>query len=100
MAYNAFQTSLQHRFSDGFNVLASYTFAKSLGTADGNVNQCDIQNAHNVGAEKRPSTTPDFRHQLVVSYVYDLPYGKGRHFGAEAHGVTQAVSCEVGKLPE
>jgi hypothetical protein len=90
MAYNAFQTSLQHRFSDGFNVLASYTFAKSLGTADGNVNQCDIQNAHNVGAERGP-TTPDFRHQLVVSYVYDLPYGKGRHFGAEAHGVTQAT---------
>src|SRR5277367_87723 len=90
MAYNAFQTSLQHRFADGFNVLASYTFAKSLGTADGNVNQCDIQNAHNVGAERGP-TTPDFRHQLVVSYVYDLPYGKGRHFGAGAHGVAEAV---------
>jgi hypothetical protein len=90
MFYNAFQTSIQHRFADGFNVLAAYTFAKSLGTADGNVNQCDIQNAHNVAAEKGP-TTPDFRHQLVVSYVYDLPYGKGKHFGSDAHGVTQAV---------
>ena len=90
MFYNAFQTSLEHRFSGGFNVLAAYTFAKSLGTADGNVNQCDIQNAHNVAAERGP-TTPDFRHQLVVSYVYDLPYGKGRHFGSNAHGVAQAV---------
>ena len=26
-----------------------------------------------------------------MSYVYDLPYGKGRHFGSDAHGVTQAV---------
>jgi hypothetical protein len=90
MSYNAFQTSVQHRFAEGFNVLAAYTFAKSLGTADGNVNQCDIQNAHNVAAEKGP-TTPDFRHQLVVSYVYDLPYGKGKHFGSDAHGVVQAV---------
>jgi len=90
MFYNAFQTSVEHRFSGGFNVLAAYTFAKSLGTADGNVNQCDIQNAHNVAAEKGP-TTPDFRHQLVVSYVYELPFGKGRHFGNNAHGATQAV---------
>ena len=90
MFYNAFQTSLEHRFSSGFNVLAAYTFAKSLGTADGNVNQCDIQNAHDVAAEKGP-TTPDFRHQLVVSYVYELPYGKGKHFGGDANPAVQAV---------
>src|SRR6202047_5134261 len=70
MFYNAFQTSLEHRFADGFNVLAAYTLAKSVGTADGNVNQCDIQNAHNVAAEKGP-TTPDFRQQLTVSSVFN-----------------------------
>jgi Carboxypeptidase regulatory-like domain len=90
MFYNAFQTSIEHRFADGFNVLAAYTFAKSLGTADGNVNQCDIQNAHNVGAEKGP-TTPDFRHRLSVSYVYELPYGKGKHYGSNANAVVQNV---------
>jgi hypothetical protein len=90
MFYNAFQTSVQHRFSDGFNILAAYTFAKSLGTADGNVNQCDIQNAHNVAAERGP-TTPDFRHQLVISYVYELPYGKGKHFGSNANAIAQGV---------
>jgi hypothetical protein len=90
MFYNAFQTSLEHRFASGFNVLAAYTLAKSVGTADGNVNQCDIQNAHNVAAEKGP-TTPDFRHQLTVSYVYELPYGRGKQFGSDANGVAQAV---------
>ena len=90
MFYNALQTSLEHRFAGGFNVLAAYTFAKSLGTADGNVNQCDIQNAHNIAAERGP-TTPDFRHQLTVSYVYELPYGKGKHFGSSANSVAQAV---------
>ena len=90
MFYNALQTSIEHRFASGFNVLAAYTFAKSIGTADGNVNQCDVQNAHNVAAERGP-TTPDFRHQLTVSYVYELPYGKGKHFGSSANGVARAV---------
>lgn len=90
MFYNAFQTSLEHRFSGGFNVLAAYTFAKSLGTADGNVNQCDIQNAHDVAAEKGP-TTPDFRHQLTVSYVYELPYGKGKQFGSDGNAIARVA---------
>ena len=90
MFYNAFQTSAEHRFSSGFNVLAAYTYAKSVGTADGNVQQCDVQNAHNIAAEKGPNT-PDFRHRLTVSYVYDLPFGKGKHFGSSAGKVSQAT---------
>jgi hypothetical protein len=90
MFYNAFQASAEHRFSRGFNVLAAYTYAKSVGTADGNVQQCDIQNSHNVAAEKGPNT-PDFRHRLTVSYVYDLPFGKGRQFGSSSNHAAQAV---------
>ena len=90
MFYNAFQASAEHRFSSGFNVLAAYTFAKSIGTADGNVQQCDVQNAHNIAAEKGPNT-PDFRHRITVSYVYELPYGKGKHFGSSANSVARTV---------
>ena len=90
MFYNAFEASAEHRFSSGFNVLAAYTFAKSVGTADGNVQQCDVQNAHNIAAEKGPNT-PDFRHRLTLSYVYDLPFGKGKHFGSSAGRVAQTV---------
>jgi Carboxypeptidase regulatory-like domain len=89
--YNAFQISAQHPFSNGFNVLAAYTLAKSIGTADGNVQQCDVQNAHNIAAEKGPNT-PDFRHRLTVSYVYDLPYGRDKHYGATANKVVEAVA--------
>jgi hypothetical protein len=93
MFYNSFQASAEHRFSKGFNVLASYTYAKSLGTADGNVQQCDVQNAHNIAAERGP-TTPDFRHQLTISYVYDLPYGKGKQFGGSSGKVAQAALAD------
>jgi hypothetical protein len=90
MFYNAFEASAEHRFSNGFNVLAAYTYAKSVGTADGNVQQCDVQNAHDIAAEKGPNT-PDFRHRLTVSYVYDIPFGKGKHFGSDANNVAQAA---------
>ncbi len=83
MANHGLEVSLNKRFSNGFNILAAYTLAKSLGTADGNVNQCDIQNAHDVAAEKGPAT-PDFRHRFTVSYLYELPYGRQRRFGSQA----------------
>lgn len=78
LAYHAFQTSVNKRFSSGFNILASYTFAKNLGTADGNVG-AQIQNAYDIAAEKGP-VQPDLRHRFVVSYLWELPFGKGRKF--------------------
>jgi hypothetical protein len=54
------------------------------------VNQCGIQNIHDIAAERGP-VTPDLRHRLSVSYVYELPYGKGKHFGGSANGVAQAA---------
>ena len=78
LAYHAFQTSVNKRFSNGFNILASYTFAKNLGTADGNVG-AQIQNAYDIAAEKGP-VQPDLRHRFVVSYLWELPFGKGRKF--------------------
>jgi hypothetical protein len=78
MIYHAFQTTLNKRFSNGFNILASYTWAKNLGTADGNVGS-QIQNSHNIAAEKGP-VQPDLRQRFVVSYLYELPFGQGKRF--------------------
>jgi hypothetical protein len=78
MTYNALQTSLNKRFSNGFNMLASYTFAKNLGTADGNV-AGNLQNIYTVGSNKGP-VQPDIRHRFVVSYLYELPFGRGKPF--------------------
>jgi hypothetical protein len=76
--YNAFQTSLNKRFSGGFNMLVSYTFAKNLGNADGNVGSY-IQNAHNPNGEYGPSA-PDLRQRLAISGLYELPFGHGRKY--------------------
>jgi len=89
--YNAFQTSLNKRFSDGFNILVSYTYAKNLGNADGNVGSY-IQNAHNSNADYGPAA-PDIRQRLSISGLYELPFGKGRKY---LHDVNTVVDGFLG----
>jgi hypothetical protein len=89
MSYNSLQASLNKKFSGGFNILLSYTYSNSLGTADGNVGSA-IQNAYNVNAEYGP-VPPDFLQQFVASYMYELPVGRGRRFLGHVNGVGDAV---------
>jgi hypothetical protein len=106
MTYNAFQTSLNKRFSSGFNLLVSYTLAHNLGNADGNVGAA-IQDAHHPEREYGP-VLPDLRHRFVVSYLYELPVGRGRRVlgnlgsvadgmigGWQIGGITSAQSGEA-----
>lgn len=90
LIYHAFQTSVNKRFSGGLNLLAAYTFAKNLGTADGNVGTVAIQNAYDIAAEKGP-VPPDFRHRFIASYLYELPFGQGRRFGNNLPGVGDLI---------
>jgi hypothetical protein len=80
--YNAFQASLNKRLSNGFNVLAAYTFAKNLGNADGNVGGI-VQNSYFPNLEHGP-VAPDLRQRLSVSYLYEIPVGHGRQFMGNA----------------
>jgi len=83
--YNAFQTSLNKRFSNGFNMLVSYTFGKNLGNADGNVGTY-IQDSHNPNKEYGPAA-PDIRQRLSISALYELPFGRGRQHMNDANAV-------------
>jgi len=80
--YNSFQTSLNKRFADGFNMLLAYTLAHSLGNTDGDF-AGEIQNAHDVQAAYG-STTPDIRHRIVLSFLWELPFGPGKRFLANS----------------
>ena len=44
------------------------------------------QNIRDLAAEKGLAAQ-DVRHRFVMSYVYELPFGRGKHFGSEATGV-------------
>jgi Carboxypeptidase regulatory-like domain len=101
--YNALQAKLERRFRNGLNLLASYTFSKTITDADGSYpffsnnvsNVFGSQNPSNLRAEKAVSYQ-DVPHALVLSYLYELPVGPGKRY--LTHGVPSKVlgGWEVG----
>ena len=70
--YNSLQTTLNKRFSNGFTLLASYTFSKSI---DGGSIEADAFNGQNpldLAADKGLSDF-DLRHRFVASFLYEVP---------------------------
>jgi hypothetical protein len=49
-----------------------------------------VQNPFDLHAERAPSVY-DIPHVLQFSYVYELPVGRGRHFGTQMHPVLNAI---------
>jgi outer membrane receptor protein involved in Fe transport len=92
--YHSGQFKLEKRFSEGLFVLASYTWSKSLDTVSSALFSKDVtggvQNVFDVRQNRGPSDW-DVPHRFSLSYVYDLPYGKGRRFGSDGRGVLGAL---------
>jgi outer membrane receptor protein involved in Fe transport len=82
--YHSGQFKLEKRFSEGLFVLASYTWSKSLDTVSSALFDSEftggVQNVFDVRQNRGPSDW-DVPHRFSLSYVYDLPYGKGNRSG-------------------
>ncbi|HTW61988.1 MAG TPA: carboxypeptidase-like regulatory domain-containing protein [Terracidiphilus sp.] len=95
--YNAMEAKLERRFHNGLNVLASYTFSKTLTDADAIQpyystlqSQGGTQNPYDHKAEKAVSNQ-DIPNNFVVSYIYELPVGRGKQFAGSASAPVNAV---------
>ena len=83
-SYDALLAKVERRFHSGLNLLASYTFSKTLTDADSALPifasfSSGIQNSFNLKQEKSYSIQ-DIPHTFVLSYIYELPIGKGKKF--------------------
>jgi Carboxypeptidase regulatory-like domain len=84
--YEAMLVKVERRFHSGLNLLASYTYSKTLTDADSALPSFAqfsggglSQNSFDLKSEKSLSYQ-DIPHTLVVSYIYELPVGKGKKF--------------------
>lgn len=109
--YDSLQLSAKRRFAQGLDFTVAYTYAKSYddvsaaftfsgaGPALLNLGASPASGFQGGGAQfvPRPAKADwgpssfDVRHQLVVSHVFDLPFGRGRQFLSNAGGVTNAM---------
>ncbi|MEN6536297.1 MAG: TonB-dependent receptor, partial [Bryobacteraceae bacterium] len=83
--YHSLQARLEKRMSAGLTLSSAYTWSKFL-EATSFLNDTDP-------AAARVISDQDRTHRVVISGLYELPFGKGRRFGASVNPV-------LGKLIE
>ncbi|MGA2984421.1 MAG: carboxypeptidase-like regulatory domain-containing protein [Terriglobia bacterium] len=84
-SYQSLQAKLTKRFSTGMTFLGAYTFAHSIDDNEGDegftggVGNSNAQDDNNRRGDRGRSYT-DARQRFVLSYIWQLPVGSGRHF--------------------
>ncbi len=82
--YNALQGRVEKRFTSGYTILVSYTWSKFT-------EQVSQLNSTDPSYEKRPADA-DMPHRVVVSGIYELPFGRGKKWGSDWNGVLNGIA--------
>jgi Carboxypeptidase regulatory-like domain/TonB-dependent Receptor Plug Domain len=93
--YHAMTVRVERRFASGLSFLSSYSWSKSIddgaGISTGSDSSGVAQDARNLRAERALSDF-DVAHRWVLSYVYDLPFGKGKRIAPSNQGVGKVAN--------
>jgi len=76
-SYHSLQVTATKRMTRGFQFDGAYTWSKSISDASGHQNSYDLRASRTVYGNP---------HRLVMSFLYELPFGRGRAFGSNAPG--------------
>ncbi|MCX6593250.1 MAG: carboxypeptidase regulatory-like domain-containing protein [Acidobacteria bacterium] len=86
-SFHSLVSRLERRYANGLTFQTSLTYSKSLDLqsiqSSGNTGDGGIRDTRNLSAEWGLSGF-DARIRYVASYVYEIPVGRGRAFGASA----------------
>jgi hypothetical protein len=82
--YHSFQFTIQRRFADAGSLLIAYTNSKLISDTDTLTAWLEpgvgtIQNNNDL-REERSLSSQDVPQRLVISYVLDFPFGKGKRY--------------------
>jgi hypothetical protein len=88
-SYNALQVKLQKRFSDGLQFNLNYSWQKAL-DGQSSLAEVKVQDPFNRDLDYSRSSW-DTRQVFNFSYVYELPFGKGRKFGRDMSSAADAI---------
>ncbi len=91
--YNAMTASLQKRLTMGLQFSAAYTYGHAL--ADSGTTLSGSSGLYNINPlnynASYTNASWDIRHNFVSSFNYDLPFGRGKQYGANLNKIAQSV---------
>lgn len=82
-SYQSYALQFVKRFTEGLSINGSYTFSKERITAQ-YLNPQDAEMTEMISPFERP-------HRFTFSSIYELPFGKGRKFGANWNRLVNGV---------
>jgi len=94
--YNAFQLKIEKRMSHGLSVLASYTNSKSIDDASVSTSTTwiggfqSLRDPNNL-KEERSLSEWDIPQVFAFSYIWQVPYGRGKQFGSKIPAVLDYI---------
>jgi hypothetical protein len=91
--YQSLQVKVEHRMASGLTYLLAYTFAKNIGDSNPVYGETGggYQNTYDRRSERSLLPT-DISHRFVGSYTYELPFGKGKRWGAHWSRFTDLIA--------
>jgi hypothetical protein len=84
--YNSGQFKAEKRFAQGYTILMSYTISDNREMVSFLNEQDSVS-----GLYEDRQAGADRRHRWVLSGIWELPFGRGRHWGSSWNGVAEAV---------
>ncbi len=94
--YDGLLVSLRKRLAAGFQFQTSYTWSKSIDVASGTAQpktvgaQTSVMDAYDVQRDRSLSDF-DTRHNFVTNWVWEVPFGRDRQWGADAGPIANAL---------
>lgn len=92
--YHSLQVQLERQFSKGLLLLSSYAFGKALDdvtTSNGDRGGFQGQDPRCANSCEKGRPAFDIRHRFTMNVVYQLPFGRGRHFLGSSSRLTDAL---------
>jgi len=78
-SYNSLQISSDKHMSHGFTITNSYTWSKLL-EQTARLNPTDAHYTKRLSGADTP-------HRFTSSFIFELPFGRGRHWGSDWHSI-------------
>jgi hypothetical protein len=95
LIYDGVQARVEHRYSGGLYLLNSFTYSRDIDNASGHLDTPNNDNSRvnlaNLRGERGQSAYNQPLNDTLTA-IWDLPYGRGRHWGSSANRALQTVA--------
>jgi hypothetical protein len=85
-SYHAMDVHLERRYSNGIAIIGNYTFNKQMGIRG--VDNYTVMMIDNIKHSYGPEGN---QHRSVISFVYELPFGRGKQFANSLNPVLDRI---------